>query len=297
MNPKELENLTTALANLTTLLAQQLKPIPPLPRKLVCEVACECLDAKAKAGLRRRYLQTLKCTFGHFTKMYGEFPISEITGKQIEDWLNKGKWSARTRRNYLVDIRTLLAFAKRRGYVGDNVAANVEKPVPEPQEIGTLSLREVWRVLEAAHALGMGQYIGVMLFAGLRPEEADRLTVDDLREENLIVRGHKSKTRRRRTVPILPALAAWLEFCGPCEWPPPNRHRKLKRIHQTLSRWPHDALRNCFVSYALPVYGASKVALWAGHSEDVLFASYAEIITEKQAKAFWGLYCDRSRAA
>ena len=67
-----------------------------------------------------------------------------------------------------------------------------------------------------------------------------------------------------------------------------NLDKRLKALRRSLPwPWPHDGMRHSFVSYGLPLHGAAQVALWAGHSEAVLFAHYRELVTKEAAAEFW----------
>ncbi len=287
-----IEELGTQIEGLSALIQSRI-PEPKRPEAIeLGQFIRESLDAKFKEGCRDSYLKQLKSSWGLFRAHAGPCKlVHTLTAKNVEDWLSAKPRALRTRRNYLVDARTLFNEAERRGFVLENVADRIPKPRVDDSEIGILTYKQTWRVLWEAYRLGIGQYVGVMLFAGLRPAEADKLNRDDLKARYIVVEPGKSKTRRRRIVPILPALRQWLDFCGSCAWPPVNRHEKLKLVHQVVSHWPHDALRNCFVSYGLPEFGAHKISRWAGHSEAVLFKSYAELVTDEEAEHFWNMTC------
>ncbi len=101
--------------------------------------------------------------------------------------------------------------------------------------------------------------------AGLRTAEIERL---DWREINLAskfieVKTKKAKTRARRLVPIVPALAAWLqsyradeEADGPPTEGPvwPQSLPYLFELQRDAAKeagvdWKHNALRHSFISY------------------------------------------------
>ena len=54
--------------------------------------------------------------------------------------------------------------------------------------------------------------------------------------------------------------------------------------------WKHNALRHSFCSYRLAdVKSAAQVALEAGNSPQMIFQHYRELVTEKGAKAWFGI--------
>jgi len=103
------------------------------------------------------------------------------------------------------------------------------------------------------------------------------------------VTAAKSKTRRRRLVTIQPALASWLALGGVL--PLGDVNTRLWKLTSALaSPWPRNVTRHSFVSYHLAGFGsAGKTALEAGHTEQILFNHYREIVTAEQAAAFWAI--------
>lgn len=99
----------------------------------------------------------------------------------------------------------------------------------------------------------------------------------------------KSKTRRRRLVTIEPALAAWLALGG--RLPLRDVNTRLWRLTSALPfPWPANVTRHSFVSYHLAAFGsASRTALEAGHTEQVLFNNYREIVTPEAGREFWAI--------
>lgn len=109
-----------------------------------------------------------------------------------------------------------------------------------------------------------------------------------MKPEFVEVAADKSKTRRRRLVPILPTLRSWLDLQG--DLPVLNLVRRLRRVRAAAGiPWPHDCLRHSFCSYVLPVKGAAWTANAAGHSEQILFQHYWELVPPAEAERFWAL--------
>jgi hypothetical protein len=54
--------------------------------------------------------------------------------------------------------------------------------------------------------------------------------------------------------------------------------------------WPHNGLRHSFASYRLAaVKSAAQVALEMGNSPAMIFRNYREVVTEKQAAAWFAI--------
>jgi len=260
----------------------------------VVQTVNDFLLAKARAGRSDRYLRQLRVSLTSFSSGRALRPLTSITTAEIEKWLDDRDWSAVTQRGYLSDVRTLFNFAMRRGLVSHNPAGGVELPAVEdmePPKIHTPG--EVTEVLETARVrdLDVCRHLAIRYFAGLRTAEAHRV-----KEENILlsrgmieVTAKQSKTRRRRLVTIQPNLRAWLELGG--ELRPMSPSKTIRPILRASKvEWQHNVTRHSFVSYHVAHFqNAGKTALEAGHTEEMLFRNYREIVTPDQAKEFWGI--------
>ena len=191
-------------------------------------------------------------------------------------------------------MRTLYNFAVRRGLVTRNPANGVELPVCESAPPVVHSPAEVRRVLEFArgHDLNLCRVLAVRYFAGLRSAEADRLREPQVKPGHIEVTAANSKTRKRRLVTVQPALRAWLALGGTFEFG--DRGQRWRTFTAALQRetgvtWAHNVTRHSFVSYHVAQFrSAAGTALEAGHTEQMLFAHYRELVTPAAAAEFWG---------
>lgn len=266
---------------------------PPAPTLTVLECVNEFLRAKARAGRSDRYLRQLRVSLKSFTYGRAWLSLDEIGAPQIEKWLANQDWAGRTQAGYLGDVRTLLNYAVRRGYLARNPAAGVE--TPEHERGGAVvvhSAAQVRAVLQAARQanLDICRHLAVRYFAGIRSAEAHRLRESDLKlDQGLIeVPALKAKTRARRLVTVQPNLAAWLALGGELRALSPDTVRGIVRASGVP--WPRNVTRKSFVSYHLAHFqAAGKTALESGHSEAVLFANYRAVATPAQAAEFWAI--------
>jgi len=266
----------------------------------IAQVVAECLASKEAAGRRKRYLQELRCCLRSFSLGREESLCSSISAREVEAWLNGQGWRMTTCAGYLQNLRTLFSFARARGYCLKNPAEAVEKPMPEVITPRVLSLPEVRALLRAGLAIDaafVGGYIALILFGGLRSVESSRISIEDVRVEVIRVLPEKSKTRQRRDIERSGLLNAWMAYCS--TWPLKNVRRRLIALRAAAARelfgldsqeafpWPPNCLRHSFCSYALPVLGARSTAEAAGHSEEVLFSRYREVVGRREAEEFW----------
>ncbi len=262
----------------------------------VIEAVKEFLNAKARAGRSDRYLQALRNSLKKFAAGRAHKPLAAVTVHEIERWLEKSEWAARTRHGYLSDVCTLYNFCIRRGLARSNPAAAVELPVIEDQKVQIHAPQEVRAVLEFARAydLNLCRCLSVRYFGGLRSSEATRLEETEIKTSFVEVTASKSKTRRRRLVKIEPCLAAWLALGGQLPLTDfNNRYRWFTaRLKTELGiEWPHNVTRHSFVSYHLAQFqNAARTALEAGHTEQMTFAHYREVVTSTSAAEYWNIY-------
>lgn len=300
-----LANAAQALADVARAALQQngLCPVDALslththPEGLsVGNVVNEFLEAKERAGRSKRYIRALRNSLGKFCRGRSKMALAAVTTAEVENWLHKSKWAARTKAGYLGDVRTLFAWALRRGYVSENVALAVDVARGKERAPGVHTPEEVRTVLETARRMDLNvcRCLAVRYFAGLRASEAERLEEADIKlAEGLIsVQAEHEKRRKRRLVTVQPALLAWLELGG--KLPLANAGQKWARLARAVKAkgtgWPHNAPRHSFCSYHLAMWRkASETALEAGHSEAMLFRHYRALVSKAEAEKFWAI--------
>lgn len=260
------------------------------------ELAAELLPAKKSDGASARYLQDLRSRLGQFAGMFGDRPVSEIRGHEIDDWLRRLNVGPVTRNNFRRVLRTAFNFAKARNYCVENPALSTAKAKEVEGTVGILTIAETARLLEAADA-ELVPFVAIGAFAGLRRAELERLDWSDVDlESGLIeVKAVKSKSARRRFVKIQSNLAKWLAFgtARRGKVTPENYEKRLAhaRAAAGIKHWPNNALRHGFASYHLGSFNdAAALALELGHTDaDLVFKHYRQIVKPKDAERYWNL--------
>jgi integrase len=265
----------------------------------VSQLANEVLAAKKKDGHSEAYLSDLKLRLGIFCRDFGGRPIATITVEEIDNWLRALNCSPKSRANYRANVGVLFSDAERRSMIDRNPVLRTAKPklVDKPPEIFTPD--ELRSLLEVANreALDVLPMLAIGAFAGLRDAEIKRL---DWSEINL-TRGHievkaaKAKSARRRIVPILPNLAAWLQPYAAMKGHvvPQGARGKIDRVCEAagLARWPLNGLRHSWASYRLAdIQDPPRVAHELGHtSPQMLYSVYREVVTPEEAERYWSI--------
>jgi len=113
-------------------------------------VADEFIAAKKSAGLRSRYVKTLDASIRRFLLNRREKLIANITPAEILEYISSNGWVPATMRSYLVDVRTLFAFALKRKYVRENPALAVDLPKVEENPSGIVTPAQARAILDAS---------------------------------------------------------------------------------------------------------------------------------------------------
>jgi len=263
----------------------------------VPQIVEEFIEARVGDRASAIYIKSLRGILGEFAKSFpGE--IGKVTTREIESWLRRGDHLASTRNNWLKRLKSLFEYARCSGYLPPKEPTVVEKlrPAKSPDsDVGILSPGQM-RLLMAAAGPDERAVLAVGGFAGLRVAEICRLDWGAVCLERRIIelRAGQAKTASRRIVPVSDNLAAWLE--------PLERRGALVPDEGALSRarglarelgfaWPHNALRHSYISYRIAeVKNAAQVALEAGNSPAIIFRHYRELVTEAEAREWFGIF-------
>jgi len=263
----------------------------------VAQLADEMIETKRTDGRSKTYLADLRHRLGRFCQDFGQRPIAGITFDDLENWLRQLPGSPQTRANYRTVLGSLFGYATKRRMLDMNPVAHIAKPklIDSPPEIFTVD--ELRHLLETALSVepDVVPMLAIGAFAGLRDAEIKRIEWKevDLSRQYIEVKASKSKTARRRIVPIQPNLAAWLRPSTGRQGRvvPANSRRKLAKVRKAagLTNWPNNGLRHSFASYRLAItHDAPRVASELGHtSPQMLYNTYREVVLPDEAERYW----------
>lgn len=239
----------------------------------------------------------VRASIARFTLGREAVPIAEMTPAQITEYITANGWQPSTMRSYLVDLRSLFAFAVEREYLRKSPAAAVPLPRLDESAPGILSPEQARAFLDACLEVAPDAMpvVVLCLFGGLRRAEAEQIEWSEIGPEFLELKAHKAKTRRRRWVPISGQLRAWLEAArsAACPLPGVGYAGRLKRIADKAGMrddWPQNALRHSFASYHFAKFRKdAETASIMGTSAQMLFQHYRELVRPEAAEVFFGL--------
>jgi integrase len=286
----------------------------PIGQVTVLEAVKKLLSEKEAENLRERSVRDLRNRLDIFAQTFGEQSIGEISQTEIENWLRdltgiSGKsaegLSARSKKNYLITVRTFFNWTISKGYrVAENPATRISTPKIDWEAPAILTVEESRNLLTAAKTEQKGRLLASVvlgLFAGIRSNEIMRLdwSAIDLAEGILTIGPQIAKKRRLRVLELMPNTIAWLKTV-------PNRVGRVAPGRYTV-RWAQfvkkagfpdwgenrsNAMRHSFGSYHYALNSdAAKTAAMLGHraNDQVLFDSYRSLARMKDAKAYFGI--------
>jgi integrase len=255
----------------------------------------ELVRTKTAANCRPAYVTSLEQYLSRWARGQEAKPIAKVNLSEIDAFLG-GLPSLSSRATAINRLSTLFSFAVRKGWRLDNPCERVERPRIDNGTPAILTVEEVKRALRFVRS-NMPRFIpwlALALFAGVRPEEADKLTWEsiDLKRRLVTLDAATTKVRRRRIVHLKPVAVAWLRLKGDLPLPRITRRRYLRRLRDALgwSEWKKDVLRHTAASYWLASEpDAAAVARELGNSEKVLLTHYVDLVDDREAKKFWAL--------
>lgn len=282
----------------------------PQETRSVAELVAEFIADRKRLRLRERYVKPLRNSLLTFARHFDRREAHELTAAEISDWLMPttaaGKaernWSPGTIKTHLKNVRAMFAFALTKKYVAANPAVSIEPPKDNRQRPVILSPEDAERLMRLVERWdpGLIQYVALILFGGLRPEESEACRKEYIGETVIDLPPDVLKNNKRRLVELgdLPTLKAWLAIAP--EFSRANLRKRMDAVRDaTKSKgdperigpipWGHDILRKSFVSYSAAIHGVAKTGLLADHSEQVLKHHYRELVTRAEAERFWGI--------
>jgi integrase len=265
----------------------------------VCALIEEFMTAQKRLNRSQSHLYDLRHRLGRFKRDFAERPVRTVTTNEIDDWLHALKLSAQSVNNYRSRVAALFSYGLKRGYLERNPLQAIDKikVVDAPPEI--FRPEQIQTLLDNAPS-GLLPVLAIGAFAGLRTAEVLRLewTDVDLAGGFVTVGAHKSKTARRRLIPIAQNLAQWLRPYAGCTgkiYPYSRRwyHHNVELLRKAagLAEWSNNGLRHSFASFHLAKHqNAPQLALEMGHTTPhMIFDNYREVVTPLEAQRYWSI--------
>lgn len=260
---------------------------------ITIEEACESvLNAKAAEGLSRHYLTGLRQTVRRFALDHQTQLVRSIDHHCIECWLASRNEVPSSRRSTMGRLQSLFGHLHKRGLISENPMRRLTIPrvrTVAPRVFSPAEARELLHDCRTRTPDLLG-FLVIGLFTGVRPFEILDLTWSDLDLDRGTIRVDRTKTGKRRIVPLEPAAKAWLAVCDRSIDLCPSWSTVRRRRRELRPDWPQDILRHTAASYLLALHqDAGKVAFWLGTSPRILMQHYSELVSVDDCTAFWEL--------
>lgn len=277
--------------------------------KSVRFIDCVHASLEERIHLRTRTQSDIRYIANRFIKYcpgLSNRQIRSISPEDCRKYIDQTFSTPRQRQKGRLILSGIFSTGIRKGWCSSNPISQVRSPLIKETRIRTLTTGESKILLQTAARLFNGEClpaIAIMLYAGIRPHEIQRLTWQevDLQNNAIYIPPQHSKTGGARQVTIQPVLKKLLK---PKDNAQPNNHKicprnwslKWKRIRQnagwgTEQPWIQDILRHTFASYYSAYYkNWNTLQLEMGHSDTHLLRTrYLNLdgITHTQAKRFW----------
>jgi integrase len=266
---------------------------------LVSVAATDYQESKKRAKLSQKHLDDIELRLGRFVATFGNRPIKSVAAGEIETWLHELALSPQSINNYRAIVRAFFQYALKRELIEKNPVASIDKVklVDKAPEIFTP--KQLADLLAAAHT-SLLPALAIQAFAGLRTAEVLRLEWSDVDLVGgfITVAAHKSKTARRRLIPMATNLAEWLrpyaQMSGPVYVTKTrNYHADVSALRTSinLAYWPNNGLRHSFASYHLAKHqDAAALMLQMGHTTTrEIFEAYRELVRPEEAEKYWAI--------
>lgn len=274
----------------------------------VAQAARDMLESK-KDRLRPVSLKGLRALTGKLLRDRPDLARRQVRGldtASCREWLNDSFHTPRRFLNGRAALSAVCSHAIRRGWAERNPVAGVDIPVIREHRITALPARACALLLRLAGDMHHGECLaaaGMMLFAGIRPAEVERLRWKHvcLEDKVISIPPQHSKTGGARHVSLQPALASILKRVRrhpetpvtPANWKQKWQQVRARFSALTGKPWQADVLRHTFASYhARQFRDFASLQMDMGHSNlSLLRTRYLNMegISIRESAAFWQL--------
>ena len=258
------------------------------------EVADQFIENRRAKGKSKIYIRDIETRLARFRIAMGDRIIADITSSDVDHWIQSLKIGPQTQNNFRAVLSAMWTFAVRRAYASANVIQLVDKTSVVRDHIPTFSVDQLTSLLAAASADYL-PVVAIGAFAGLRPEEINKLQWEDLdfHERTIRVNASAAKTRKKRFAEISDNLLDWLQpYAGRTGCVAPRNLQKLRRATMkaaNIEKWPPDILRHSFASAHYAFHrDPARTAVTMGHRDQTMLLNhYRGLMKPSEAAKYW----------
>jgi len=257
-------------------------------KRMTCDKAwASFIQDKRDLNLRDKTIEGYHCVVPFFVSIGWDRDTRDITVQDIKTWFHAKDVAPRSLTKYISVLGDFFNYCIQQGWQTESPTKTLKVPKVDAEPPHCLSNQDV-RALLGHPDPTLKPYLIVALYAGLRRTEIERLSWDDIKNGQIILDGHQTKTRRRRVVKMLGNSFNKLMAYDGAEFVPSNLALMLNKLKRdTGVKWRRDCLRHTAATHMLNVYkSAAETSLQLGNSNAVLMNHYKAIATEQQTDEF-----------
>jgi integrase len=243
------------------------------------------------------YVEQITRQLNRFLRDFSDRKMHEITSEEIFQWLSTNCASPSNRSNRRRELKVFFSWAVRQGIITENPIDRIPRITVDRGRPEILTVPQVRSALENLEGQDRALF-AVMVFAGLRPSEAEALQWEDIKLDRGFLEAKRGFRADNRNVRLSDNLVDWLEplrteglvFKGHTRRWRDRVQRAISTDAEALPVWPQDVLRHSFGSYHLEKHkDAVNTAHEMGHRGNprMLYAHYRELVTPEAAEEFW----------
>jgi integrase/recombinase XerD len=266
--------------------------------KSVGEAVARLVEVKTAEGLVEASLRNLRGRLERFATEHEGRPIASFKTSEITSWLLGLKAAPQTTKHYRTALGALFKLAVTEEWCVENPVTDAVRPRLTDKLAGVLKPDQVQAVLENADPR-IVPFLAIGFFAGVRVAEIRRLDWKDIDLEaaEIHLGPTITKTKRGRTVEILPALNAFLTIHAKASGPVIEASSQgvsdlLKKATKAaeVASWPHNCCRHSYATaHCVAFNEPGKTAMELGHSGNprLMHSKYRGEMTKPEAAKYW----------
>lgn len=246
--------------------------------------------------LRPRTIKTIRNMADLFKLDFGMTRMKEIDQKRVESYLNGKDVSNQTRKNICNYLGQFFNWSMLKNYHDTNPAEKIEVHVENgvPEFFTVLQCEELMKAAATVENQNMTAYFALCLFAGIRPDECERMTWEKnikMDSKEIYLQAAITKTKKDRLFTMSDNLYNWLNFCQENKPLVPEsniKNHRVKVCKGTNFEWIQDGMRHTFATFHYAKFKSlEELRHIMGNSPSIIERFYKGTIPAAEVEKFW----------